>query len=415
MSASLMTALREAVRDRHARMEALPFIAALTGGQLPLVSYVGQLRAMAVIHGTLEHELAQLPSPPLQAFLAGRPSRLGHLRQDLGRFDPLAVADLQDAQAPTRRIAEGIRRLRADQPIDLLGTFYVLEGTTLGNAVHHGDVLRLLAGQGIATASYYHGYGSETGRRWEAFRAAMDAVPLEPGDRDRILQVALDLFDQLEVLFGALYPPGPTCFTAAMLNPEAGDHPVPQDPRILAAALRAVTRCRAAFPYFEERFGERGRGFSQSDGAWLATLAGLPGSLVLSQVDWLGRILGNRCIPRLTLERQLAFLHEELAASGGDPGGLLQEAAAELRRQRCQVLPEDLFSRLAEDFERASASRLPGTGGLLLSALCDREAGITGALTSLLPWLTEAERFPASWRTAVAATLSQGEAALSRR
>jgi hypothetical protein len=92
-----MAALKEAVRSRHARLEALPFIAALTGGQLPLVSYVGQLRAMAVLHSTLEHEAAQAPSPGLRALALGRPSRLAHLRADLGLFDALCVPDLPEA------------------------------------------------------------------------------------------------------------------------------------------------------------------------------------------------------------------------------------------------------------------------------------------------------------------------------
>jgi len=48
---TLTDSLKAAISERHARMEALPFIAALTADQLPLESYVGQLRAMAVISG----------------------------------------------------------------------------------------------------------------------------------------------------------------------------------------------------------------------------------------------------------------------------------------------------------------------------------------------------------------------------
>ena len=86
-----MNELRGAVREQHARMEALPFISALVNGQLPLESYVGQLRAMAVIHNTLEHELSFADNLQVKTMLLDLPSRLTHLRRDLGTIDKLFI------------------------------------------------------------------------------------------------------------------------------------------------------------------------------------------------------------------------------------------------------------------------------------------------------------------------------------
>ena len=36
------------------------------------------------------------------------------------------------------------------------------------------------------------------------------------------------------------------------------------------------------------RYGERGRQFTRSDSAWIATLAGHPFPVVERQIDWLG-------------------------------------------------------------------------------------------------------------------------------
>jgi heme oxygenase len=417
-----MDSLKDAVSERHARMEALPFIAALTSGVLPLVSYVGQLRAMAVIHGTLEHELALMESDEVRLFLVGRPSRLVHLRKDLSLFDPRFIPDIEGALPTVRRIAEQIRLYRVGRPTDLLGILYVLEGMTLGNTAHLPDVLRGFGNQTTGLAYYYEGYGQDTAANWRAFCGAMNGFPLDLKSRERIIQVALACFDQLEVLYSALYPiqDSEMIFTAGMLNPEAGDHAVPQDAREIEAAVLAAGKCREEFPYFEERYQERGRGFAKSDAAWLAALVELPASEVLSQVDWLGRVLANRGIPRITLERQLELLHDELASAMPEQAAryqVLPEAAHALKRERLMRLPEPLFNDLALAFSRATdgelQGRFKGTGTLLVAAVCDQEAGITEAVSSLQSWLTDAERFAPAWIAAVLETLAQAREAVA--
>jgi heme oxygenase len=397
-------------------MEALPFIDALANGQLPIESYVAQLRAMAAIHGTLEHELSLTTSEEIRTLLLDKPSRLAHLRKDLSVFDRQFTPDIAAALDHTRSITAHIRRCRVEQPTDLLGILYVLQGNTLGNAVHLPDVLKTFGSQTSGTAHYYAGYGLNTARYWKAFRDAMNAIPLDQEGTRRIIQVALDFFDQLEALFSAFYPiqNAKMVFTAGMLNPEAGDHAVPGDVREIEAAVSAAKKCGEEFPYFDERYQERGRSFAKSDSAWLATLAGLPETQLLSQVEWLGRVLGNRGMPRITLERQLELLHGELATAVPakiDPYKGLLEAAESLKRERLLHIPEPSFSALAHAFHIATDCELQGrfkrTGDLILSAVCDEAAGVTDAVVSLLPWLTDAKRFSPQWIEAVSHTMEQ--------
>lgn len=415
-STTLMNSLKEAISQRHARMEALPFVVALTNGQLPLESYVGQLRALAVIQGALEHEFAQIKSGEIRTIMLQMPSRLVHLRKDLSAFDKLLIPDIQAAIEYARKIADKIRLYRVEQPTDLLGILYVMQGTTLGNNVHLPDVLKTLGGQTSGTAHYYAGYGHETSKYWKEFSSAMNAFPMDQDGYKRLIQVTLDFFDQLEVLFSLLYPlqNAKMVYTASMLNPEAGDHTVPGDVREIEAAVSAARRCREEFPYFDERYQERGRSFAKSDAAWLATLVALSQAQLLSQVEWLGRVLGNRGMPRITLERQLELLHEELStalpAKRNQYNGLL-EAAESLKGERLQHISEPVFSGLAKQFNIATDGELQGrfkrTGDLIVSAVCDQEAGITEAVNSLLPWLTDTERFSSQWITAVLKTLEQ--------
>lgn len=413
---TLMSLLKEAIRERHARMDSLPYIVALTNGQLPLESYVRQLRAMAVIHATLEHELSQTNSDEIRAIMLNLPSRLVHLRKDLSGFDHLLIPDIEAVIEHTRRIAEQIRHYRVKQPINLLGVLYVLQGTTLGNSVHLKDIIKAFGAQTSGTAHYYAGYGHKTSKYWKEFCSAMNSFPIGKDDHMRLIRVALDFFDQLEALYSALFPAqnAKMVFTASMLNPEAGDHAVPGDAWEINAAVAAADKCRREFPYFDERYQERGKSFAKSDAAWLATLSGLPDAQLLSQVEWLGRVLGNRGMPRITLERQLELLYDELAISlpskTGQYKGLL-EVAESLKAERLKYIPEPVFNSLVMEFHIATDDELQGrfkrTGDLIVSAVCDQTAGITGAVTSLLPWLMDAKRFPPQWITAVSKALDQ--------
>jgi heme oxygenase len=411
-SQPLMTTLKEAIFERHLKMETIPFIVALRNGHLPLESYIAQIRAMAVIQSTLEHEFSLLDSPQLKALMFDRPSRLAHLKQDLKILEQMLVPDAAVITGHARTIAGQIRRCRLEQPDNLLAYLYVLQGMTLGNAMHLPDVIKLLENKVFETIHYYTGYGDDTARYWEEFSSAMNSYPLEQADHQRLITVALSFFDQLEILYTALYPlqNNAMVFTASMLNPEAGDHAVPENLKEIEAAVTAAQKCRGEFPYFDRRYQERGTSFAKSDAAWLVTLIDLPEQQLLGQVIWLGQVLASRGMPRITLERQLELLHEELIvvlpSKAHDYVNLLT-AVQHLKHERLKKINETTFNDLAQSFDTVTGHEMQGTGLLIVSAVCDEAAGVSGAVSSLLPWLTDPERFSEQWIAAVATTLEQ--------
>ena len=103
--------------------------------------------------------------------------------------------------------------------------------------------------------------------------------------------------------------------TANALNADAGSHAVTADPRELAAIERAANRSLTAWPYIEQRYGERGRRFTRSDSGWIATLPDLPQDSVDRQLRWLGVLLASREMPRLVLAEHLEVLAEELTVA----------------------------------------------------------------------------------------------------
>ncbi|HEX6371083.1 MAG TPA: hypothetical protein VF006_19350 [Longimicrobium sp.] len=208
---------------------------------------------------------------------------------------------------------------------------------------------------------------------------------------------------------------------AAAINPHAGVHPVTASPPELEAVRRATEASLREAPYYLERYGERGRLFGGSDGAWLVTLCRGDAAFVERQVMWLGRVLGARGMPRWLLQRHLELLHDELVRAipghGGRYRGLL-EACALLRDQQRRHLAEDDCRALAAAFDAdadpAWVARLPNMGRILAAAAADEAAGIPNAVESVEEWAADPARFPERWTTAVRTALAGGRRSARR-
>lgn len=133
---------------------------------------------------------------------AALPMRLGPWF-DSRRRGGLAQADVdwlsptgESGRAPIN--APGAIELPLRNLAEVLGSLYVIEGSALGGRVigpYLADTLGLLSGQG---ASYFHGFGDETGAMWNDFR---DVISTEIGDSLSDRQLACQ---SAKLTFGAL-------------------------------------------------------------------------------------------------------------------------------------------------------------------------------------------------------------------
>ena len=96
------------------------------------------------------------------------------------------------------------------------------------------------------------------------------------------------------------------------LNSEAGFTPYPNDQKEIDASINAGKRVLEYFPYILNRYGERGKKFTNSDTAYLVTITNGDQNYVNEELDWLGKLLSNRGMPRYLLEIHLQFLFDEL-------------------------------------------------------------------------------------------------------
>ena len=405
---SLSERLKTATGTLHAEMEGLPFFRALADGTLPLDSYLCQLRAFAVILASLEGAAGMAGEGPVRDLAAPLAGRYALLLRDLEAFSDLLIPDIAPALRLSLRLAQLVRQQALENPLLLVGQLYALGGTVLGNRVHLDDVRRVLKEKGRGDA-FYSGFGERTDGLWHTVTALLDHFAAAEEERLLIVRTAEDTFRELIALHAALFPlppPGERRLAATALNPEAGNHPLPEDPREVRAALVAGRRCRAEFPYFEARYGERGRRYTSSDVAWLATLPQLESAGVFQQASWLADLLARLGMPRILMERQLELLREELSAAvpeRADQYGRLGEAVQVLRLARLSHLPEPRFGELSSRVESLLAPCNAGVvnlGALIVSSLADEACGMKESAAALEGWLSGSGTFPAGMAAA---------------
>ncbi|MCF8129440.1 MAG: biliverdin-producing heme oxygenase [Deltaproteobacteria bacterium] len=414
----IMTRLKDDTKAYHTKLERLPYFNALIEHTLPIECYVNQLRGLSVIHGVLENEIAAAEDSRVSDVWNDGLRKLAFLEEDLSFFKPRFISDAREPIETALSMTEKIRLRQIENSVTLLGYLYVLEGSTLGNNMHRPDISATFHLVGMNGCRYYSSYQDQVQTHWMQFSEKMNTVLNDPAVHDVVAEAAHEAFAGLEALYTALYPlkKSEKKYHVTRINPEAGNHPIPTDEREIQAALKASNRGWAEFGYYEQRYGKRGKKFSDSDTCWLATLTALDPETLQKQIDWLCRILATRGMPSIMMERTLTVLHEELSRAIPDKMSLyekLEVSADTLRRSRENVFSDKAFRSLAEEFETdiepEMAAKFRSTGQLLVAAVADEKNGIEGSVAALKEWLTDGNRFSTKWIRAVKKTLAKAD------
>jgi heme oxygenase len=155
-SPSIVTLLRSRTQDAHGALES----------QLGLLNrpasadyYAQLLLRFLGFHLVWEEDLEAFPA--LARELKTR-SRIRHLRHDL------TALGLTDAEINEVQLCGEARNVTADEA-RALGSFYVLEGSTLGGQLitRHLSNARGFPAEGLC---YFNPYGSRTGQMWRSFK-----------------------------------------------------------------------------------------------------------------------------------------------------------------------------------------------------------------------------------------------------
>ncbi len=410
--AAAVESLRKRTASAHQRLEGSALGRALRRGDIERRTWSELLRAVSVVVSTLDTAMLRNGSETTRRLLPEIPEWSRRLSADLEALAPSPTEANGDAHDAALDLAAEIRRRIGDRSPWILGCLYVLRGA-------HGGHLQVVDGI-ESTLELHRNQGTSYFRAteddpdgWRRFLRRLEET-VGPGDLDAATEGALETFRFFDRLFQALDDPGPRVSRVTALNPEAGDHPIVHVPEHLRIAIDAGDRCHRAFGYLVRRFGERGRRFARSDGAWTATLCDLPPATARAQIDWLARLLASRGIPTVCLEHHLLELFRMLQeAPAPSPDGVEQLAslARALAERRTAIADTASLGVL---LETTFPPLDPRGAEVLVAAVLDQRSGTGPCADRVRQWLAEtrdlAEREVAEAR----ALLDRAEEACSR-
>ena len=410
--------LRNATRDIHSRLESTEYAAAVMNGTIGIEPYVGYLRVLAVLHGTLESALVGVFHPVTKNVWKDELRRSRELAQDLDYFRMRLIPDAPAAIRTALDTAAELRRLSVDNPVALVGAIYVLYGSSKGAAVIRS---RLNSNCGVNSsrgASYFTRHGGEGTREWQETSHRIDSSEIDESGIEAAIETAKLVLQCVHDAFLASHPVDHSAlrYTATTLNPDSGDHPVPQDPAVLRVVLHTTDRVLTDYPYILYRYGDRGRRFTDADGGWLVTLPELGEASMAGQLNWLRTVLSSRGVPHILVARHLQLLADELSSTAYDRAylPLLSGAAERIYRSVDERVPPELRMQQQSVLYRSLG---PGSGDprgdmrcretaeLIASAVVDRDLGVEDAVDAVVGCLADRNRSSDTWVDSVLDTV----------
>jgi len=411
---AIMDSLRNETLMEHRRVELLPFAAALATSSLSLASYVAFLRALNIIHTSLEWAFERVEHPILRVIWDESLRLSPSIQRDLAYFAPRKLAKSPVVSIRAQIMAQRIRQRANDDPLSLLGYLYVMTGATLGGTILRTQAAQSFGLENMDGLTYLSTHDETPNSPWAGFRRRMNEASFDSTERRHILDAANEAFSLIAQIIEVLHPfdlPDPRTL-ARTLNWEAGRHVVPLDEREIDAALRSGEWTWRRFPYYKWRYGARGERFTRSDSAWLVTLVDHDQETINKQISWLGRVLSARGMPQWLLEYHLRHLQEALVLAVPEKAAQyerLTHAAESLRAMRRKYVSDELLAACGLAFEgrvgTELSQKMPEAGQLLAAAVADEKIGIAQAVSSVETWMIDETRFPKQWVEAVRATI----------
>lgn len=178
--------LKNQTSDNHAALEGKPASRAILSGKITVAQYQYYLLALYSLIKAFEIDLFPLLHPVVSDLDARKKSHL--IANDLlstgypsDQLETIPATDLRFAEMP-----------------EALGLMYVLEGSTLGGRILYKHVHETLGLDHTSGASYFAGYGANTGIMWTTFTSMLSTLATEGRIEKRIIDAANEAFTLIE-------------------------------------------------------------------------------------------------------------------------------------------------------------------------------------------------------------------------
>lgn len=191
----ILERLKTETRPYHDRIEEVGFSDKIMSGQLTLDEYKQLVINNYRMHKLVEEKLEQMPEV----------KNLEGLEFESRKKTALLAQDLKDLGLnPDEYTTEGVNLDLSDFH-HAMGTYYVLEGSTLGGSVISRKLAtnENLAKQGLTDFNFYGCYGDMVGPRWKAFQQVLVNVATDKEAEDKMVAGASATFNAMTEMFVA--------------------------------------------------------------------------------------------------------------------------------------------------------------------------------------------------------------------
>lgn len=174
--------LRQETAESHQKLEDNPLSKAILTPSVSIEDYQSYLAALFGVTIACEDQIFPAISHVITDLAERYKSRL--------IIDDLLATGLTEAEID----ALAVHRFEFSSVAEALGIMYVLEGSTLGGKIlyrHIHEVLGLTPENG---ASYFWGYGAQTGNLWKSFISALTQFVDLHEERDQVIASAKNTF-----------------------------------------------------------------------------------------------------------------------------------------------------------------------------------------------------------------------------
>ena len=193
---SLALALKTATSDAHKIAESKPFQRETLSGTINL-NILGQyFIQLHEIHCALETHFANQSS--IGELIEWNKSfcHSSNLEEDI---EKLKIQTTPTVFECTRALIKKIDQSIANEPLSLLGYFYVLEGSMNGNRF----IVRAVRSKNSQTDcafSYFDPYGEDQPANWARFKTNLEKISVDPSKEALIIESALEMFNGISMI-----------------------------------------------------------------------------------------------------------------------------------------------------------------------------------------------------------------------
>jgi heme oxygenase len=252
----IMQQLRDNTRPAHDQIEATTPITALIDGKGDVDDFINVLKASLSYYRPFEQRVMECPDASVAAFMKPR-LKTDLITRDLSRLgvSDADIAAVADYPVPDMATPEAV-----------LGSLYVLEGSTIGGKVITKKLQQHFGWEMLNDEHFLNPYGNGVMARWKEFSAFVqerfDACKL---DKDAMIRAAQDTFVSYNACLAAVPMPAAKAMIECPMTQPAEDQPQqkpqPKEPsrarslKKTFALIAAGTVAGAAAGFFVGGFG----------------------------------------------------------------------------------------------------------------------------------------------------------------